>query len=156
MDRSPSDAARGTPASPPNATVAMPDTPVNPTETVDVVDGIGWCRPRGPYSLVDAVDLVSRTIAHCRTAGIEHLLVDATGIVGLPVPTLVERFLMVEDWAHEGAGWVTVAMVVDDVYIHPQKFGVKVAERFGLVCDVFTTHRRAALALGGLDVRRLR
>lgn len=116
----------------------MVDTPANLPAAVDVVAGIGRCRPGGTYSLVDAVDLVSRTIAHCRAAGLDRLLFDATGMTGFPVPTLVERFLMVEDWAQESAGRVTVAMVAHDEYIHPQKFGVRVAERFGLVCDVFT------------------
>ena len=119
------------------------DTPSNFAAAVDVIDGIGRCRPEGAHSLVEAVDLVSRTIAHCRTLGIERLLFDATGMSGFPVPTLVERFLMVEDWAQESAGTVTVAMVAHDEYIHPQKFGVKVALRFGLVCDVFTTREDA-------------
>ncbi len=135
MVRSPPDAAHGAALKAPRASV---DTPANPAAAVDVVAGIGRCRPGGTYSLVEAVDLVSQTIAHCRTAGIARLLFDATGMTGFPVPTLIERFLMVEDWALESTGTVTVAMVARDEYIHPQKFGVKVAERFGLVCDVFT------------------
>ena len=105
---------------------------------IDVSDGIGRCRPQGTYSLVEAVELVSQAIAHCRSSGIDRLLIDATGLTDLPIPTLVERFLMVEDWAHEANGQVIVVMVVSAEYIHPQKFGVKVAERFGLVCDVHT------------------
>ena len=34
------------------------------------------------------------------------LLVDATGLVDLPVPSLADRFLMIEDWASEAAGTV--------------------------------------------------
>ncbi len=115
------------------------EPPTSPPDPVVVVDGIGHFRPCGQYSLVEAVDLVSHAIAHCRTGGIDRLLVDATGLTDLPVPTLVERFLMVEDWAHEAEGKVTVSMVVHAEYIHPQKFAVKVAERFGLVCDVHTS-----------------
>jgi hypothetical protein len=70
--------------------------------------------------------------------------VDATGLVDLPVPTLVDRFLMVEDWAQEAKGTVIVAMVVHDAYIHPRKFGVKVALQFGLVCEVYSTEEEAA------------
>lgn len=119
------------------------DTPRHPLPTLPepivIVDGIGRFRPSGRYSLVEAVDLVSHAIAHCRTGGIDRLLVDATGLTDLPIPTLVERFLMVEDWAQEAQGRVTVSMVVHAEYIHPQKFAVKVAERFGLVCDVHTS-----------------
>jgi len=151
MVRSPSDAAHGVSAFPLKVPATIMDAPANPAAAVDVVNGIGRCRPGGTHSLVDAVDLVSRTIAHCRTVGIERLLFDATGMTGFPVPTLIERFLMVEDWATESAGTVTVAMVTHDEYIHPQKFGVKVALRFGLVCDVFTTRDDALrwLADGG-------
>jgi hypothetical protein len=114
------------------------DPPSIRNTEVNVVYDIGRCRPGGACSLVEAVDLVSRTIAHCRTAGIDRLLFDGTGLTGLPIPTLVERFLMVEDWATESSNRVAVALVIQDEYIHPQKFGVKLAERFGLVCNVFT------------------
>jgi len=112
---------------------------MNTSVNVEVVDGVGRCRPHGRYSLVQAVELVSQAIAHCRSSGVDRLLVDATAMTDLPIPTLVERFLMVEDWAQEAGGKVTVSMVVHPDYIHPQKFGVKVAERFGLVCDVHTS-----------------
>jgi hypothetical protein len=83
------------------------------------------------------VDLVSQAIAQCRHRGVRMLLVDTTGLVDLPVPSLVDRFLMVEDWAQEARGTVVVAMVASPEYIHPRKFGVKVALKFGLVCDVY-------------------
>ena len=116
---------------------------MNASVPVEVVDGVGRFRPSGRYSLVEAVDLVSQAIAHCRSCGVDRLLVDATAMTELPIPTLVERFLMVEDWAHEAKSKVTVSMVVHAEYIHPQKFGVKVAERFGLVCDVHTSQADA-------------
>ena len=112
---------------------------MNDPETMAVINGIGRFEPCGESSLVDAVDLVSNAIAHCRKHGIDRLLVDVTGLSGVPVPSLVERFLMAEDWAHESKGKVTVAMVASSEHIHPQKFAVKVAERLGLVCDVYTS-----------------
>ena len=71
------------------------------------------------------------------------LLVDANGFVDLPFPTLVDRFLMVEDWAQEANGMVMVAMVAPEPYIHPRKFGVKVAQQFGLTCDVYSSEEEA-------------
>ena len=50
---------------------------------------------------MEAVDLVSRAISNCRKQGVNKLLIDVTGLVDLPIPTLVDRFLMVEDWAQE-------------------------------------------------------
>jgi len=113
-------------------------------ESLEFHDGRGTFRPRGRYSLVDAVGLVSKAIAHCRERGVSMLLVDATGFVDLPIPTLVDRFLMVEDWANEAKGTVIVAMVAPAEYIHPHKFGVKVALQFGLICDVYSSEAEAS------------
>ena len=71
------------------------------------------------------------------------LLVDATGLVDLPVPSLADRFLMIEDWASEAAGTVIVARVIRAEYIDPRKFGVNVAQRFGLAMNVHTSEEEA-------------
>jgi hypothetical protein len=113
-------------------------------ESLEVHNGVCTFRPRGKYSLVDAVDLVSNVIARCREQCVNMLLVDATGLVDLPIPTLVDRFLMVEDWAQESKGTVVVAMVAPPEYIHPRKFGVKVALNFGLICDVYSSEEDAS------------
>ena len=115
-----------------------------PLHSLEFRNGLGTFRPRGKYSLVDAVDLVSSAIAHCRERNVRMLLVDATGLVDLPIPTLIDRFLMVEDWAHEAKGTMIVAMVTPVEYIHSRKFGVKVAHQFGLICDIFSSEAEAA------------
>ena len=112
-------------------------------DAIEYRDGICQYRPRGRYSLVDAVDLISRAIAHCRDQGVSRLLIDASGFEDLPIPSLVDRFLMVEDWAQAAQGTVVVVLVVQPKYIHPRKFGVKVAASFGLVCDVYATEAAA-------------
>jgi hypothetical protein len=103
---------------------------------MEVRNGLCTYRPRGSHSLVDAVDLVSRAIT--------KLLVDVTGLENIPIPTLVDRFLMVEDWAQESKGTVVVVLVASPEYIHPRKFGVKVAAHFGLICDVYTSEEAAS------------
>lgn len=113
-------------------------------DSLEFHHGRGTFRPRGRYSLVDAVDLVSNAIALCRQRGVSMLLVDAAGFVDLPIPTLLDRFLMVEDWASEAKGTVVVAMVAPAEYIHPRKFGVKVALHFGLICDVHSSEEEAS------------
>lgn len=113
-------------------------------ESLEFHDGVGTFRPRGRYSLVAAVDLVSDAITCCRARNVSKLLVDATGFVDLPIPTLIDRFLMVEDWAHEAKGIVVVAMVARPEYIHPHKFGVMVALEFGLICDVYASEQDAS------------
>jgi hypothetical protein len=112
-------------------------------EHMEIRDGLCTYRPRGSHSLVKAVELVSQAIATCRSRGVPRLLVNATDLADLPIPSLVDRFLMVEDWAQEAKGLVLVALVVHAEYIHPRKFGVTVALHLGLVCDVFTTEAPA-------------
>ena len=112
-------------------------------EPLDIRNGLCIYRPRGKYSLVEAVNLVSAAIAYCRAKGAKSVLIDATGFEGLPMPTLVDRFLMVEDWAQHAEGIVVVALVAPHEYIHPRKFGVKVAQHFGLICDVYTSEEEA-------------
>ena len=122
---------------------------IQPFETRD-----GTCvyRLHGKHSLVEAVDLISRAIAECRRSGARRLMIDVTGVEELPVPTLVDRFLMVEDWAQAAQGMVVVAMVTHPRYIHPRKFGVKVAAHLGLTCDVFTSREAASKWLQGAEV----
>lgn len=73
---------------------------------MEIKDGLCKYRPLGRYSLVDAFELISRAISMCRARGIARLLVDVTGLTDIPIPTLVDRFLMVEDWAQESKGVV--------------------------------------------------
>ena len=110
----------------------------------EVNNGVCTYRPRGRYSLVEAVDLISRAISHCRDRGVTKLLIDMTGMQDVPIPTLVDRFLMVEDWAHAAQGKVVVALVAPSGYIHPRRFGTTVAQHFGLVCDIYASEAAAS------------
>ena len=109
----------------------------------EVSEGICRFRLRGESSLIEAVELITSSIAYCRNHGIAKLLVDGTGLVGVPIPSLVDRFLMVEEWAHAGQSLVVAALVVHAEYIHPEKFGVQVAADLGWICDVFTAEEDA-------------
>ena len=111
---------------------------------LEINNGLCTYRPRGSYSLLDAVALVSTAISYCRELGVRKVLIDVTELADTPIPNLVDRFLMVEEWAQVADGTVVVAMVALPEYIHPQKFGVKVALHFGLICDVYTSAEEAA------------
>jgi hypothetical protein len=112
-------------------------------------DGICRFRPRGQATLSDAVELVTRAIGYCRKRAFDRLLVDATGLEGVPIPSLVDRFLLAEEWAQEATGMVVVVMVIPLAYMHPEKFGVKVAAHFGLTVDVYTSEDDALRWLAG-------
>jgi hypothetical protein len=94
-------------------------------------------------SLVEAVELVTHAIGFCRDKKIPRLLVNVTGLTEFSTPNLVDRYLMVEEWAREAQGIVIVAMVAAPELIDPEKFGVKVAADHGMTGEVFTSEREA-------------
>ena len=112
-------------------------------EHVEVRDGIYRLRLSGECSLIEAVELITDEIAFCRDRGAAKLLVEATGLIGVSIPSLVDRFLIAEEWAQEAEGMVVVVLVVQPDYIHPEKFGVRVAADFGLTLDVYTSETEA-------------
>ena len=112
-------------------------------EHSEVKGGICHFHPRGECSLVEAVELINRAIAYCRDQRVAKLLVNGTGLVGVSIPSLVDRFLMVEEWAQKAKSMVVVVLVIQAEYIHPEKFGVKVAADFGLMADVYTSETAA-------------
>ena len=121
-------------------------------QRVEVSADIGRFRPRGECTLVEAVDLIGSAIAYCRGRRVDKLLIDVTGLVGVSIPSLVDRFLMVEEWASKANGMVAVSMVVHPEYIHPKKFGVKVAADLGLLADVHTTEEDAVKWLSSVSL----
>jgi hypothetical protein len=106
---------------------------------LEVREGICEFRPCGESSLVEVVDLITEAIAYCRDQRISRLLIVGNDLVGVSIPTLVDRFLMVEEWARAARGMLVAAIAARPEYIHPEKFGVKVAADFGLTVDVFTS-----------------
>jgi hypothetical protein len=106
-------------------------------------DGICCHRLSGVASLEEAMDVVTHAIADCRDRGADRLLIDARGLVDLPMPTLVDRFLMVEEWALAARGVVAVVLVVSPEYIHPKKFGVTVAAELGMRAEVCQSEEEA-------------
>lgn len=120
-------------------------------EHARVVDGLCRYDPEGFVSLVEAVELVTCAITCCRDQGIGMLLVDVTRLRGHAVPTLVDRFLMAQDWAEAAGGLVTVALVALPEHIDPGRFGVRVATDSGLKGDVFTSVASAEAWLSATD-----
>lgn len=115
------------------------------------VDGLATFRPVGNHTLVSIVEAINRAIAQCRELRICRLLVVTHKVTGVSPPTLVDRFIAVEDWAHVAKGQVVVGLAISATNIHPQKFGVKVAASFGLTLDAFATEAEAVEWLSGYD-----
>ena len=58
---------------------------------------------------------------------------------------------MVEEWAQEAGGMIVMVLVVQPQYIHPEKFGVKVAHDFDLMANVFPGEAEALAWLAGVS-----
>jgi len=108
-------------------------------EQLSVADGLCTFRPVGKATLVEGVELVSGAITYCRVRNINKLLVDLRELFGYPVPSLTDRYWMVQDWAEAAQGALVVAVVALPEYVDPNKFGVKAAADAGLKGDVFTS-----------------
>jgi hypothetical protein len=119
-------------------------------QSVEVSEGICRFRLAGECDLVEAVDLVSKALAYCRVQNISSLLVDGTDLAGVPIPSLVDRFLMVEEWAQEARGMIAMVLVVRPEYIHPEKFGMRVAGSLGFTANVFPVESDALAWLASL------
>ncbi len=119
-----------------------------------VKGGMGEFHPHGECTLVEAVEAISGAVAYCRDQNVRKLLVVATDLYGVSIPTLVDRFLLAEEWAREANGMVAMALVIHAEYIHPNKFGVVVATDFGMLVDVLTTEADALEWLANADRKR--
>ena len=115
----------------------------------EVQEGVCRFSPQGECTLTGAVELITGAIAYCRDRGIHKLLVNVTGLVGIRIPSLVDRFLMVEEWAREAKGMVSVVLVVPAEYVDPERFGMKVAADLGLVAEIRTSETEALKWLSG-------
>jgi hypothetical protein len=101
------------------------------------------CRPPDTASIVEVVELVAQAIAYCRQQQCPRLLVDVSRLTHLAPPTMVDRFLIVEDWAREAQGMVVVAVVAPEKLIDPDRFGVKLAAHSGMKGNIFASEREA-------------
>ena len=98
-------------------------------EDMTIADGLCKYRPQGRVSLVDGVAMITSAITHCRERSMAKLLIDVTELTGYPIPTLADRFWMVQDLPE---------------FIDPGRFGVTAARDAGLKSDVFTSPADAA------------
>ena len=136
-------------------------TPVEATGRDDFLDALGpggtprldlfgLYRPHGQCSLCEVAELVRNAVEYCRHRGVTRLLVNVTGLTGFAIPTLVDRFLLAEELAQVAQKEVALALVVQEEYIHPQKFGVAVAARFGFKLEVFSSENDALIWISSL------
>jgi hypothetical protein len=119
----------------------------------EVVGIRAFFRPTGRMSLDDGVELVVRALIAAREAGARDLVVDITGVSGLLVPTVFERYSLVKRFAVAAAGQVRMAMAVDPNLLDPARFGETVAANRSLIARAVATEAEAVAWLDSLPGR---
>jgi hypothetical protein len=115
---------------------------LNLSDQLEFHQGYASFRPVGTLTLPEAIQLGREAIRVAAEHDVLKLMMVATGVTGLPIPTTWERFALAEEWARVGRG-VKVAVVSPPELIDPTRFGVTVARNRGMVFDVFTTESEA-------------
>ncbi|MFO0960512.1 MAG: hypothetical protein U0800_24270 [Isosphaeraceae bacterium] len=110
----------------------------------------GIYRPVGTVTLDEAVRLVGEAITAARSARIDGLLADITGLTGFDPPDTFQRFRAIEAWVEAAAGRVCLAVVAPPEMIDPRKFGVTVASNRGMVSNIFADEDEALAWLDAL------
>jgi hypothetical protein len=102
-------------------------------------------RPSGALSIEETRGLITTAIAEAKRRGTGKLLVVATGVDLPALPTTLDRFDAITDWAREGGGAVKMAIVARAEVMDPSRFDVRLAAALGSELNVFNSES-AALA----------
>lgn len=120
-------------------------------EHFEVMEDCAVFKPTGQVSIMQAARMVKSAIEFAREQGVRKLMVVITELTGFDPPNLGMRSLFVQEWVRAANGLVSVAMVARPEFIDPNKFGVIVATRAGMVCDIFESEENALAWLRNLD-----
>ena len=100
-------------------------------------------RLLGEYSFDATVDMIDEAIAYCKANDIRGLLVDITGVIGFPPPSMMQRFQFATQWSATAAGRVCLCVIAPPEMIDDDRIGVTMATNRGLQSAVFTDESEA-------------
>lgn len=109
----------------------------------EVVGDVARLRLAGNLGFVKGAQLIAQAIARTRDAGLDKLLVDASGGTSTAVPSLEDRYAIMRGWAAAGRGAVRVALVLRAQFIDPDRIGTSIGMNAGFVSKSFTSEPEA-------------
>lgn len=109
----------------------------------EVVGQIAYFRLAGEHELEDGVHRITDAIVRTKQHGLDKLLVDISGIVGVEPPSVDTRYWLMSEWARAGRGSVRVALVARPEFIAPDRFAVIFGMNRGFISNVFEAEDRA-------------
>jgi hypothetical protein len=117
--------------------------PIESPEFFSLHENYAECRPVGELSLEEAVKLIDDSLRYCLENDVTRLLADISATMGLPSPSLTDRFWLITKWAESAQGFVTLAVVAPRDIIHPEKLGEVFAANRGLDGGIFADKNEA-------------
>lgn len=100
-------------------------------------------RTVGPLSIEQAQSMISRAVEETGRLGLRKLLVLAAEIELPALPTTLDRYNAVVEWARVGGGTVRIAVVTRAEIMDPGRFDVQLASALGSQLFVCTSEADA-------------
>lgn len=120
-----------------------PDGSMNIQEEFGIGETHATSRLAGPATFDAAVDAIVSVVRRCVENKVKRLLVDTTGLSGLKVPDVAQRYFMARKFSAAAGPGFKLVIVAVPAMIDPQKFGVTAMANDGVKANVFPTEAEA-------------
>lgn len=100
-------------------------------------------RVTGTATLAELRAAALDAVLACRDSGMHRLLLDLLDARVEPVPALVQRIDIVQEWAEAAPDGFSLALAAREELLHSDRAGLYVASRLGLDAHAFTDRASA-------------
>ncbi|MCB1616016.1 MAG: hypothetical protein KDI30_08385 [Pseudomonadales bacterium] len=104
---------------------------------VVIVDDCAVLRTAGLASLEQASQKIIEAIDFARQNQLRKLMIDTLGFQAGNLPSKADRFFQIREWAYAARGEVSIALIVEEHLIDPERFGAGIAAISALKAKVF-------------------
>jgi len=116
---------------------------VDKPEHLEITEDYARIQLESEPSLEERTAVVAQAIAFCREQKIRRLLVNGLQTAGIDIPSVVDRYWAMQEWGELSEWVVSVAVVMPQEYIDPEKVGVLFAENARCKTNAFTSEPEA-------------
>jgi hypothetical protein len=112
-------------------------------EHLKIAEGYARLQLESEPALEEREAVRAQGIAYCREKRIQRLLVNGLQTAGIDVPSVIDRYWAMQEWGERSEWSVSVAVVMPQEHIDPEKVGVLFAENAKCKVDAFTSEPEA-------------
>ena len=116
---------------------------MNILDDLEIKEGYAAFRPVRLDSLRETLDVINAALRFCAEHKIKRVMVNATALTGIVMPTVTDRYFAVKEFAASADHGTKFVLVIEPALIDPKKFGVTAAMNQGLDANVFPTESEA-------------